>query len=101
MISIAGTLPVRLNVPQNSARVTVVIEDSRGQRVRNLAADLDRRGIQQVRPHSGLSRQLRPQLFDDIVHAQLPLCARLQVDHQLAIVRTAQVGRGGTAHAGH
>ena len=38
---LAGTLPLRLSIPKNAARVTVVIEDSNGQRVRNLGGDLD------------------------------------------------------------
>lgn len=38
---LAGTVPIRLNVPKNAARVTVVVEDDGGRRVRNLAADLD------------------------------------------------------------
>ncbi len=38
---LAGSFPIILSIPKNAARVTVVIEDSRGQRVRNLGADLD------------------------------------------------------------
>jgi hypothetical protein len=41
MHKITGSLPIRVNVPADAARFTVVIEDSAGKRIRNLAADCD------------------------------------------------------------
>jgi len=36
-----GTIPIRFDLPREAARFTVVVEDERGNRVRNLAGDLD------------------------------------------------------------
>jgi len=38
---LAGTVPVRVNIPADAARFTVVIETPDGKRVRNLAGDFD------------------------------------------------------------
>ena len=38
---VEGSLPIRVDIPSDAARFTVVIEDSAGRRVRNLAADCD------------------------------------------------------------
>ena len=38
---IEGTLPIRVDVPADAARFTVVIDDAAGERVRDLAADCD------------------------------------------------------------
>jgi hypothetical protein len=38
---IEGSLPVRVDIPADAARFTVVIDDTAGKRVRNLAADCD------------------------------------------------------------
>jgi hypothetical protein len=38
---IAGTVPVRAQVPADAARFTLVIEDQQGRRIRNLAADCE------------------------------------------------------------
>jgi hypothetical protein len=38
---VEGTMPVRVTIPKDAARFTVVLEDSKGDRVRTLAADAD------------------------------------------------------------
>ena len=38
---VVGTVPVRVTIPADAARFTVVIDDRKGQRVRTLAADCD------------------------------------------------------------
>lgn len=37
---IAGTIPVRVEVPKDAARLTLVVENEAGERIRNLAGDL-------------------------------------------------------------
>ncbi|MEI8197257.1 MAG: sugar-binding protein, partial [Phycisphaerae bacterium] len=37
---IEGTIPIRMEIPKKAARLTLVVEDSAGRRVRNLAADI-------------------------------------------------------------
>ena len=38
---LGGTIPIRFDLPKDAARFTVAIEDEKGNRIRNLAGDLD------------------------------------------------------------
>lgn len=38
---VEGSIPLRLNLPSNAARFTVVLEDAKGSRIRTIAADAD------------------------------------------------------------
>ncbi len=38
---VEGSIPLRVNLPSNAARFTIVLEDEKGQRIRTIAADAD------------------------------------------------------------
>ena len=67
----------------------------------DLAADANRGRVLQVNLHAGEAVELGPQVFDQAFDAERALIARLQVNHQLAVIRAAQAGRRGAADAGH
>src|SRR5207344_2799838 len=67
-----------------------------------LAAEVDRRLIDNVDPNAGHLRQLGPQLRHDLIDRSLALGPRLEVDREPALIQAAAAGPAAdvAAHAG-